>query len=238
MVRSNERSNTSLRPVSIETGVNPNAAGSCLIKCGGTHVLCTASVTTDLPEWLKNASKGWVTAEYAMLPCATSTRVAREKNLHAGRTHEIQRLIGRSLRSVVDLESLKGYQIIIDCDVLQADGGTRTASVTGAFVALYIALTKMKNDGLMNVFPIKEFVAAVSCGMKDGEVLLDLDYGEDSTADTDSNFVMTQSGKIVEIQGTAEKVPFSEDEFLELLHTAQSGISQLINQQKEALGIK
>ena len=237
-MRHDNRSYSDLREVTIETGVNPYAEGSCLIKCGNTHVLCTASVDTKLPDWLKDADKGWVTAEYALLPRATLTRVSRDKALHSGRTQEIQRLIGRSLRSVIDLEALKGYQILIDCDVLQADGGTRTASVTGAFVALYIALKKMFSEGLIEKMPIKEFVAAVSCGIKDGKILLDLDYEEDSSTDTDSNFVLTESGKIVEIQGTAEKVPFTQEEFFNLLSLAKKGVSKLISKQKEALEIK
>ncbi|MBR1916056.1 MAG: ribonuclease PH [Alphaproteobacteria bacterium] len=237
-MRHDNRSYSDLREVTIETGVNPYAEGSCLIKCGNTHILCTASVDTKLPDWLKDADKGWVTAEYALLPRATLTRVSRDKALHSGRTQEIQRLIGRSLRSVIDLEALKGYQILIDCDVLQADGGTRTASVTGAFVALYIAFEKMLSEGLIEKMPIKEFVAAVSCGIKDGKILLDLDYEEDSSTDTDSNFVLTESGKIVEIQGTAEKVPFTQEEFFNLLSLAKKGVSKLISKQKEALEIK
>ncbi len=237
-MRHDNRSYSDLREVTIETGVNPYAEGSCLIKCGNTHILCTASVDTKLPDWLKDADKGWVTAEYALLPRATLTRVSRDKALHSGRTQEIQRLIGRSLRSVIDLEALKGYQILIDCDVLQADGGTRTASVTGAFVALYIAFEKMLSEGLIEKMPIKEFIAAVSCGIKDGKILLDLDYEEDSSTDTDSNFVLTESGKIVEIQGTAEKVPFTQEEFFNLLSLAKKGVSKLISKQKEALEIK
>lgn len=237
-MRHDNRSYSDLREVTIETGVNPYAEGSCLIKCGNTHILCTASVDTKLPDWLKDADKGWVTAEYALLPRATLTRVSRDEALHSGRTQEIQRLIGRSLRSVIDLEALKGYQILIDCDVLQADGGTRTASVTGAFVALYIAFEKMLSEGLIEKMPIKEFVAAVSCGIKDGKILLDLDYEEDSSTDTDSNFVLTESGKIVEIQGTAEKVPFTQEEFFNLLSLAKKGVSKLISKQKEALEIK
>ena len=237
-MRHDNRSYSDLREVTIETGVNPYAEGSCLIKCGNTHILCTASVDTKLPDWLKDADKGWVTAEYALLPRATLTRVSRDKALHSGRTQEIQRLIGRSLRSVIDLEALKGYQILIDCDVLQADGGTRTASVTGAFVALYIAFEKMLSEGLIEKMPIKEFIASVSCGIKDGKILLDLDYEEDSSTDTDSNFVLTESGKIVEIQGTAEKVPFTQEEFFNLLSLAKKGVSKLISKQKEALEIK
>ncbi len=236
-MRKDNRLINALRPVSIETDVNPYAEGSCLIKCGNTHVLCTASVDTKLPDWLENADKGWITAEYNLLPRSTITRVSRDKSLHSGRTQEICRLISRSLRAVIDLEALKGYQILIDCDVLQADGGTRTASVTGAFVALYLAIKKMYQSGLIERFAVKEFVAAVSCGIKDGQAMLDLDYGEDSSADTDSNFAITESGEIVEIQATAEKVPFSEDALLSLIKLAKSGITQLIEKQKEALKI-
>ena len=230
-----KRKNDELRTIEIIKNVNAYAEGSCLIKCGNTHVLCTASVDSHLPDWLKDADKGWVTAEYALLPRSTVTRVSREKSLNSGRTHEIQRLIGRSLRAVVDLKKLKGFQIVVDCDVLQADGGTRTASVTGAFVALYLACEKMVATGLISKLPIKEFVAAVSCGISGGEKLLDLEYEEDSTADVDSNFVMTEHGKIVEIQGTAEGEPFDKGDFEELLALAQKGIGELIEKQKRAI---
>ncbi len=234
-MRGKLRKEDELRKIEIIKNVNAYAEGSCLIKCGNTQVICTASVDSHLPDWLKNAEKGWVTAEYNLLPRSTLTRVSREKTLNAGRTHEIQRLIGRSLRAVVDLEKIKGFQITIDCDVLQADGGTRTASVTGAFVALYLACSKMVESGLILKHPIKEYVAAVSCGFVDGKVLLDLDYDEDSSADVDSNFVMTQSGKIVEIQGTAEGEPFDCDTFNKLLTTAQKGIQELILLQKKVI---
>lgn len=224
-----------LRKVELVKNVNAYAEGSCLIKCGDTQVLCTASVDEHLPEWLKNSDKGWVTAEYFLLPRSTSTRVSIDKSINSGRTHEIKRLIGRSLRAVTDLEKLKGFQIIVDCNVLQADGGTRTASITGAFVALYLACQKMVSSGLINKMPIKEFVAAVSCGIVDGEKLLDLDYEEDSSADTDSNFVITQSGNIVEIQGTAEGEPFSEDDFSSLLKLARKGVGELIECQKKVI---
>lgn len=224
-----------LRKVELVKNVNAYAEGSCLIKCGDTQVLCTASVDEHLPEWLKNSDKGWVTAEYFLLPRSTSTRVSIDKSINSGRTHEIKRLIGRSRRAVTDLEKLKGFQIIVDCNVLQADGGTRTASITGAFVALYLACQKMVSSGLINKMPIKEFVAAVSCGIVDGEKLLDLDYEEDSSADTDSNFVITQSGNIVEIQGTAEGEPFSEDDFSSLLKLARKGVGELIECQKKVI---
>lgn len=234
-MRGKLRADNELRKIEIIKNVNAYAEGSCLIKCGNTHVLCTASVDSHLPDWLKNSDKGWVTAEYNLLPRSTTTRVSREKTLNSGRTHEIQRLIGRSLRAVVDLEKLQGFQITLDCDVIQADGGTRTASVTGAFVALYLACSKMVADGLISRFPIKEYVAAVSCGVSDGKVLLDLDYDEDSTADVDSNFVITESGNIVEIQGTAEGEPFDEDTFVKLLATAKKGVTELISVQKKAI---
>lgn len=234
-MRENKRADDALRKVEIVKNVNLYAEGSCLIKCGNTHVLCTASVDSHLPDWLKDSEKGWITAEYALLPRSTVTRVSREKSLNSGRTHEIKRLIGRSLRAVVDLEKLKGYQITVDCDVLQADGGTRTASVTGAFVALYLACQKMVSSGLISRMPVKEFVAAVSCGISGEKKLLDLDYGEDSSADTDSNFVITESGRIVEIQGTAEGEPFTEADFSSLLELARKGVSELIDIQKQTI---
>lgn len=234
MIRKN-RKKDALRKVEIVKNVNLYAEGSCLIKCGDTHVLCTATADSHIPDWLKDSAKGWVTAEYNLLPRSTVTRVSREKSLNSGRTHEIKRLIGRSLRAVVDLEKLQGFQIIVDCDVLQADGGTRTASITGGFVALYLACQKLVSTGQLPRMPIKEFLAAVSCGIKDGEVLLDLDYEEDSSADTDSNFVLTESGKIVEIQATAEGEPFDKDNFESLLALARKGIKELIDIQKEVV---
>ena len=234
MLRKN-RQFDQLRKIEITTNVNLYAEGSCLIKCGNTHVLCTATVDSKVPEWLKDSDKGWVTAEYSLLPRSTPTRIVREKNLNAGRTQEIKRLIGRSLRAGVDLEKLKNFQIIVDCDVLQADGGTRTASITGGFVALYLACQKLVANGQLLRTPIKEFVAAVSCGIHNGKALLDLDYEEDSTADTDSNFVLTESGKIVEIQATAEGEPFEHENFEELLSLARQGIAELINIQKKAV---
>ncbi len=236
-MRENLRKNDELRPVEIIKDINPYAEGSCLIKCGKTHVLCTASVDTRLPEWLKNEEKGWISAEYALLPRATLTRVSRDKSLNSGRTHEIKRLIGRSLRAVTDLKKIKGFQILIDCDVLQADGGTRTASITGSFVALYLACQKMLHQGLIAQMPINEFVAAISCGISKGTPLLDLDYKEDSTADTDSNFVITEKGHLVEIQATAEGSPFSDEQFNILLSLAKKGIEELIQKQKQVLEI-
>ena len=234
-MRKNNRKNDELRKIEIVPNVNMFAEGSCLIKCGNTQVLCTATVEEKVPAWLKDADRGWVTAEYAMLPRASRVRTPRETKAPSGRTQEIQRLIGRSLRSVVDLNALKNYTITIDCDVLQGDGGTRTASITGGFIAMYLAVQKMRKEGKFIVNPIKEFVAAVSCGIVDGKKLLDLDYEEDSSADTDSNFVITQSGNIVEIQGTAEGEPFSEDDFSELLSLARKGIAELIELQKKVI---
>ncbi len=237
-MRQNNRAYNELRKIEIIPNVNAYAEGSCLIKCGNTHVLCTASVDDKLPAWLKGGDKGWITAEYALLPRSTRTRVSRETKGPSGRTHEIQRLIGRSLRAVTDLNALKDYIINIDCDVLQADGGTRTASITGSFVALYIALQQMVSDGKIACNPIKEFVAAVSCGLHGDEVLLDLDYEEDSSARADTNFVLTESGKIVEIQGTAEGEPFAKEQFEALYALAQSAVNELIKLQKQALGVK
>ena len=237
-MRQNNRAYNELRKIEIIPDVNAYAEGSCLIKCGNTHVLCTATVDDKLPAWLKGGEKGWITAEYALLPRSTRTRVSRETKGPSGRTHEIQRLIGRSLRAVTDLNALKDYIINIDCDVLQADGGTRTASITGSFVALYIALQKMVRDGKIACNPIKEFVAAVSCGLHGYEVLLDLDYDEDSSARADTNFVLTESGKIVEVQGTAEGEPFDKEQFETLFALAQNAIADLIKLQKQALGVK
>ena len=237
-MRQNNRAYNELRNIEIIPDVNAYAEGSCLIKCGNTHVLCTATVDDKLPAWLKGGEKGWITAEYALLPRSTRTRVSRETKGPSGRTHEIQRLIGRSLRAVTDLNALKDYIINIDCDVLQADGGTRTASITGSFVALYIALQKTVRDGKIACNPIKEFVAAVSCGLHGDEVLLDLDYDEDSSARADTNFVLTESGKIVEVQGTAEGEPFDKEQFETLFALAQNAIADLIKLQKQALGVK
>ena len=237
-MRQNNRAYNELRKIEIIPDVNAYAEGSCLIKCGNTHVLCTATVDDKLPAWLKGGEKGWITAEYALLPRSTRTRVSRETKGPSGRTHEIQRLIGRSLRAVTDLNALKDYIINIDCDVLQADGGTRTASITGSFVALYIALQKMVRDGKIACNPIKEFVAAVSCGLHGDEVLLDLDYDEDSSARADTNFVLTENGKIVEVQGTAEGEPFDKEQFETLFALAQNAIADLIKLQKQALGVK
>ena len=234
-MRTENRNFDELRKIEIIPDFNPYAEGSCLIKCGQTHVICTATVEEKVPAWLKAEEKGWITAEYSLLPRATKTRVNRETHGVSGRTHEIQRLIGRSLRAVVDLSVLKGFTILIDCDVIQADGGTRTASITGSFTALYIALAKMVKDGKITHNPIREFVAAISAGICNNIPLLDLEYKEDSTAQVDANFVLTEIGKIVEIQGTAEGAPFTKEDYQTLLEFAQKGVDYLITIQKEAL---
>lgn len=236
MARTSGRLPTELRNVEMQVNVNKHAEGSCLIKCGDTHVMCTATVEDKVPRWVKDTGAGWVTAEYGMLPRSTSSRMDREaKKGQAGRTHEIQRLIGRSLRAGVDLKVLDGFQIKIDCDVIQADGGTRTASVTGGFVALYLACQKLLEQGRIKKFPITDFIAAVSCGIVNGHVALDLDYEEDSIADTDANFVMNAKGQLIEIQGTAEHAPFSPAELQQLLGLAQTGIAELVALQKKAV---
>jgi len=237
-MRHSNRQNNEIRPIELIPHFNPYAEGSCLVKYGNTHVVCTASVDEKLPAWLKGQNKGWITAEYAMLPRSTQIRVPRESKKPSGRTQEIQRLIGRSLRSVVDLSAMKDFSVCIDCDVLQADGGTRVASISGGFVALYLALQKLVSENRLKANPIKEFVAAVSCDIYNGEAVLDVDYEEDSGSQVDMNFVMTESGKIVEIQGTAEGAPFEESQFNELLALGKQGIAQIIRLQKKALGIE
>jgi ribonuclease PH len=227
-----------LRPVSLEPGFTRHAEGSCLVKFGDTHVLCTASLDEGVPGFLRGSGKGWVTAEYGMLPRSTHSRMRREAaaGKQSGRTQEIQRLVGRSLRAIVDLGALGERQIVIDCDVLQADGGTRTASITGGFVALHQCVAYMKKTGMVTKPVIKDHVAAISCGIVKGAALLDLDYDEDSTAETDANFVMTGGGGLVEIQGTAEGAPFSDEQFTELLRLARKGIGELIEAQKRVTG--
>ncbi len=237
-MRHSNRQNNEIRKIEFIPHFNPYAEGSCLVKYGNTHVVCTASVDEKLPAWLKGQNKGWITAEYAMLPRSTQVRVPRESKKPSGRTQEIQRLIGRSLRSVVDLEAMKDFSICVDCDVLQADGGTRVASISGSFIALYIALQKLVDEKRLKINPIKEFVAAVSCDIYNGEAVIDVDYEEDSNSQVDMNFVMTESGKIVEIQGTAEGEPFEESQFNELLALGKQGIAQIIELQKRALGVK
>jgi ribonuclease PH len=226
-----------MRRVSLEPGVLKHAEGSCLVKFGDTHVLVTASLENQPPPFLRGSGKGWVTAEYGMLPRATAERTRREAaaGKQSGRTQEIQRLIGRSLRAVTSLDLLGERQIIIDCDVIQADGGTRTAAITGGFVALHQCLRFMTATGLIPRHAIKDHVAAVSCGICDAAPVLDLDYAEDSAADTDANFVLTGGGGLVEIQGTAEGAPFSEAQLAELLRLARKGTEELVQLQKQAL---
>lgn len=236
-MRHSNRQNNQLREIELIPNFNPYAEGSCLVKFGGTHVVCTASVEEKVPAWLKGQDKGWITAEYAMLPRSAQVRIPRESKKPSGRTQEIQRLVGRSLRSVVDLTKMKDISICIDCDVLQADGGTRVASITGGFVALYLALQKLKEMRKIKENPIKEFVAAVSCDIYGGEAILDVDYLEDSNSQVDMNFVMTESGKIVEIQGTAEGDPFDEAQFNQLLQLGKKGIAEIIKKQKQVLGL-
>ncbi|MDH5772968.1 MAG: ribonuclease PH [Rhodospirillaceae bacterium] len=228
-----------LRPISIEPGFAKHAEGSAMVRFGDTHVLCTASLETRVPPWLKGKGKGWVTAEYGMLPRATSERMSREaaRGKQSGRTQEIQRLIGRSLRAVTDLEAMGEIQVTVDCDVIQADGGTRTASITGAYVALHLAFQKAVDDGIIKTIPLTDQVAAVSCGLYEGAALLDLDYIEDSAAEADTNFVLTGRKGIVEIQGTAEDFPFSEEQFMQLLGLAKKGVDELVALQKQVLGI-
>jgi ribonuclease PH len=236
-VRPSGRRPDEMRAVSLEAGVLKHAEGSCLVKFGHTHVLCTASLENQAPPFLRGTGRGWVTAEYGMLPRATSERTRREAaaGKQSGRTQEIQRLVGRSLRAVTSLEVLGERQIIIDCDVLQADGGTRTASITGGFVALHQCISFMMATKLIARHAVKDHVAAVSCGIYEKTPVLDLDYVEDSAAGTDANFVLTGSGGLVELQGTAEGAPFSEGEFAEMLGLARKGTSELVALQKAAL---
>lgn len=236
-MRPSDREPDALRAVSLERNVSKHAEGSCLVKFGDTHVLCTASLAENVPPWLRGGGKGWVTAEYGMLPRSTGGRMRREatSGKQSGRTQEIQRLIGRSLRAVVDMQALGERQITLDCDVIQADGGTRTAAITGAWVALSDCITWMRQRNLVTGTVLKDNVAAISCGIYKGTPVLDLDYDEDSTAETDANFVMTGAGGIVEIQGTAEKEPFSEEELKQLMDLAKAGIKQLVSLQNMAI---
>jgi len=236
-MRPSKREADALRRVSFERGVSRHAEGSCLIRFGHTHVMCTASVEERTPPWLKGQGKGWVTAEYGMLPRATGERMRREAahGKQSGRTQEIQRLIGRSLRAVTDLAALGERQITVDCDVLQADGGTRTAAITGAWVALKDCVSWMQARDMLSRDPLSDQVAAVSCGLRGGEAILDLDYEEDSDADADANFVMTGAGGIVEIQCTAETDPFGEDDFAKMMTLAKKGIAELVELQKLAV---
>jgi ribonuclease PH len=236
-MRPSRRQPDELRPVTLDRGVVKYAEGSCLVKFGDTHVLVTATLEERLPPWLKGQGRGWVTAEYGMLPRATLERTRREASAgkQGGRTLEIQRLIGRSLRTIVNLEALGERQITVDCDVIQADGGTRTAAITGGWVALYDCLAWMKARSMLRGEVLRGHVAAISCGIHNGTPVLDLDYAEDSAADTDANFVMTGEGKIIEVQGTAEKTPFSEEELMALLALARKGIGKLVDLQKLAV---
>ncbi|HEY1072660.1 ribonuclease PH [Brevundimonas sp.] len=237
-MRPSERTPEQLRAVTLETGVNRYAEGSCLVSFGHTKVLCTASIEEKVPGWMRNTGQGWVTAEYGMLPRATHTRGRREAaaGKQSGRTQEIQRLIGRSLRAVVDLKALGERQVLIDCDVIQADGGTRTASITGAWVAMSSALNYLTDEGVLKTNPVLDQVAAVSCGIFNDLPVLDLDYEEDSTAEADSNFVLTGAGGIVEIQATGEKRGFSRPEFDRLFELAGIGCAELFALQRAALG--
>jgi ribonuclease PH len=236
-MRPSKRANDEMRSVEIEIGVNRYAEGSCLIKCGNTHVLCTASIEERLPPWLRNSGLGWVTAEYGMLPRATGSRNRREAaaGKQGGRTQEIQRLIGRSLRAGVDRVMLGERQITVDCDVIQADGGTRCASITGGWVALRLAVNKLIKAGDISSDPITANVAAVSCGIYGGQPVLDLDYPEDSEAGTDANFVMTDASRLIELQGSAEGSTFSRDEFNQLLDLAEKGVAELVAAQNTAV---
>ncbi len=237
-MRPSGRKTDQMRKVSFERNVSKHAEGSCLVKFGDTHVLVTASLEDKTPPWLRNSGKGWVTAEYGMLPRATGDRMRREAaaGKQGGRTQEIQRLIGRSLRAVVDLEALGERQITVDCDVIQADGGTRTASITGAWIALHDCLKWMEARSMIKVEKVlKDHVAAISCGIFAAQSVIDLDYLEDSAAETDANFVMTGTGGIVEIQGTAEGKPFTEEEFSGLMALARAGIADLVALQKQAI---
>ena len=233
-----DRNFDELRDVSLEINVNMHAEGSCLVKFGNTHVLCTASIDEKTPPWLRNSGKGWVTAEYGMLPRSTNTRIDREaaRGKQSGRTQEIQRLIGRSLRSVTNLEALGERQIKIDCDVIQADGGTRTASISGGFVALYMAVKKLKNNYNIQQNIIKNFVAAISVGIIDNKPCLDLNYEEDAAAQVDANFVICDNDKISEIQVTGEEYFFSEEQYQNIFKLAKVGINQIIEKQKIVLG--
>ncbi|MBC7951997.1 MAG: ribonuclease PH [Rhodospirillaceae bacterium] len=239
-MRPSGRAFDQLRTISLETGFSRYAEGSCLAKFGETHVLCTASVEEKVPSFLRNSGKGWVTAEYGMLPRSTHTRTDREaaRGKQSGRTQEIQRLIGRSLRAVTDLTAMGEMQIKVDCDVIQADGGTRTASITGAYVALYLAFQKLVESGKLKAVPLIDHLAAVSCGLYEGNAVLDLEYIEDSAAQADANFVLTGTGGIVEVQGTAEERPFSRDQFQTLLQLAEKGVTELVAAQKKALGLE
>jgi len=238
-MRPSGRAIDQLRDIVLETDVNKYAEGSCLARFGDTHVLCTASIEESIPPWLRNSGRGWITAEYGMLPRSTGSRTDREaaRGKQSGRTQEIQRLIGRSLRAVTDLTAFGERQVRIDCDVIQADGGTRTAAITGGYVALHLAFQHLKEIGAIKALPFTDQVAAVSCGIFQGQEVLDLDYAEDSTAQADANFVLTATGGVVEVQGTAEDEPFTRKQFEELLNLAEKGVQELCARQNKALGL-
>ena len=239
-MRPSGRATDALRPVTLEPHVSKHAEGSCLARFGDTHVLCTASIEDEVPGFMRGSGRGWVTAEYGMLPRSTHTRGAREaaRGRQGGRTLEIQRLIGRSLRAVTDLEGFGERSIKLDCDVIQADGGTRTAAITGAYVALYLAFDFMRQVGALVSIPLSDEVAAVSCGLLQGEPVVDLDYEEDSAAEADANFVLTRGGGIVEVQGTAETEPFSRSQFEAMLALAEAGVRELTDLQRRAVGLE
>ncbi len=239
-MRPSGRTDDQLRAITLETGFAKFAEGSCLARFGDTHVLCAASVEQKVPSWMRKSGKGWITAEYGMLPRATNSRTQREasRGKVSGRTQEIQRLIGRSLRSVTDLKAMGEIQITLDCDVIQADGGTRTAAITGAYVALHLAFQRLVSIGILKEIPLTDQIAAVSCGIYDNRAVLDLDYAEDSEAQVDANFVLTGNGNIVEIQGTAEEKPFPEDQFNQLMSLAKKGIRELAIMRRSALGLE
>ena len=236
-MRPDGRANDELRPITIERDFTTTSHGSVLVSFGDTKVLCTATVELDVPRWMKNTGKGWVTSEYSMLPGSSPDRIGRERKGPKGRTHEIERLIGRSLRAVVDMKALGERQIHLDCDVLQADGGTRTAAITGAYVALALAVRYLKDEGVITTDPLSAQVAAVSCGIFNDVPVLDLDYPEDSAAQVDANFVMASGGKLIEIQGTGEQRAFSRDEFNSLIDLAIKGTDELFAAQRKALGL-
>lgn len=239
MTRPSGRAAGQIRNVELIPHVSKHAEGSCLVKFGDTHVLCLATAEEKVPGWMKNTGKGWVTGEYGMLPRSTGQRMDREaaRGKQSGRTQEIQRLIGRALRSVVDFGAMGERQVRVDCDVIQADGGTRTAAITGGFVAMHLAFQHLVNVGALKEIPVKDTVSAISCGIFDGTLVADLDYAEDSEAETDANFVITGKGGIVEVQGTAEKEPFTDEQFIGLLSAAKTGCAELTALQKEVLGI-
>jgi RNAse PH (EC 2.7.7.56) len=238
-MRPSNRRPDEMRKVTIEPGFMKHADGSCLIRCGETHVICTATIEDKAPPFLRNTGKGWITAEYGMIPCSTHSRVNREAahGKQSGRTQEIQRLIGRALRSITNLQGFGERQIKIDCDVLHADGGTRTTAITGSYVALFIAFQKMRAAKIIQEIPLTDQVAAVSCGLYKGAPVLDLDYDEDSQCQADANFVLTGRGGIVEIQGTAEEKPFSEQEYLQMMTLAKQGVASLLKIQLKACGL-